>query len=87
MSVTTLSAPTSSFQITVLPPCRSDGVASMLVALGDARIGVTHAEVAGDNRGAYTLACRSRGDSDLDYAALAALILGAIGCTVERVFV
>lgn len=85
MSVSVLSAPTASFHITVLPPCRSDGVASMLVALGDARIAVTQAAPAADDRGAYILACRGRDGLDLDYATLAALLLRAIGCTVESV--
>jgi hypothetical protein len=61
----------------VAPPHRSDGVADMLIALGDARIEVTAVEARIDARGRYLLTVTQTPE-------LAARILEGIGCQVDR---
>jgi len=62
-------------QITVSPPRRSDGVASMLVALGDAGMGVSQARPRADDGGMYILTVA--GDPGR-----AKEVLESIGCLV-----
>ncbi len=61
--------------ISVSPPPRASGIASMLVALGGARIAVTHVEPAPDDTGVYVL--------QLDGPPGAVEILTGIGCAVH----
>ena len=61
----------------VAPPHVWEGVANMLVALGDARIGVTKVEVPIDETGRYVLTVSETPE-------LAARILEGIGCQVDR---
>ena len=65
------------WQITALPPHRADAVASMIVALGDARVGVTHAEPAIDDSGGYVLT--------VDHPRDAIDVLAGLGCVVQRI--
>ena len=64
---------TGDCHISVAPPLRSDGVAMMLVALGDAGIGVSHIEPRVDSSGLYRLTVD-------DIPDLAMRILEGIGC-------
>jgi hypothetical protein len=66
------------FQITVTPPLRSDGVASMLVALGDAGIGVTQVVPTNDDTGMYRMTVNVS-------STLAAKVLIGIGCVVNSI--
>jgi hypothetical protein len=61
----------------VAPPHRWDGVANMLIALGDARIEVTKVEARIDEHGRYLLTVTETPE-------LAARILEGIGCQVSR---
>ena len=63
--------------LTVSPPHRHGGVASILVALGDARIEVSRIEPRGDDCGMYRLTVS-------DSPELAVRILEGIGCQVTR---
>jgi len=63
--------------LVVAPPHRSDGVADMLIALGDARIEVTKVEARLDESRRYLLTVT-------DTPELAARILEGIGCQVDR---
>jgi hypothetical protein len=64
--------------LTVSTPHRHGGVASMLVALGDARIEVSRIEPRGGDSGMYRLTVS-------DSPELAVRILEGIGCRVTRV--
>lgn len=68
-----VSAP--SWRITATPPSGPEGIADMLVALGEARIGVTNAVAAVDESGAYELT--------LDSAEEAIDVLAGIGCDIR----
>ena len=59
------------------PPVRQDGVASMLIALGDAGIGVSQAEPEADDSGMYRLTVSDDPERALD-------ILESIGCLAIR---
>ena len=61
----------------VVPPRRQDGVASMLVALGDAGIEVSEVESGVDDTGMYRLTVQ--GDPEF-----AMRILEAIGCRASH---
>jgi hypothetical protein len=61
----------------VASPHRQDGVANMLIALGDARIEVTKVEARIDESGRYLLTVTETPE-------LAARILEGIGCQVSR---
>jgi len=63
-------------QITVTPPLRSDGVARMLVALGDAGIGVGQVAPTNDDYGMYCITVNA-------ISALASKVLMEIGCVVN----
>jgi hypothetical protein len=63
-------------QITVTPPLRSDGVARMLVALGDAGIGVSQVVPTNDDYGMYCITVNAS-------SALASKVLVEIGCVVN----
>lgn len=65
------------WQITALLPHRADAVASMIVALGDASVGVTDAEPLVDDTGGYVLT--------VDHPQDAIDVLARLGCTVQRI--
>lgn len=68
-------ADTRDCHVVVAPPHRTDGVAMMLVALGDAGIGICHVEPRIDDSGVFRLTINDSPD-------LAVRILEGIGCRV-----
>ena len=62
-------------RIVVTPPPQGNGIADILVALGDARIAVTHAEPSPDGSDTYILM--------LDQMGTAVRVLTNIGCVVH----
>ena len=59
----------------VIPPAGADGLARMIVALGQAQIGVVNATAVADESGAYLLT--------LSHAADAIAVLVKVGCEVR----
>lgn len=64
------------------PPADSAGVADMLVALGETRIGVTHVEAIPDSCGSFLLALA---DDETTTMLDAVEVLTGIGCHCARV--
>lgn len=74
--MTVLSVGSRFLHILVTPPQQEAGVANILVALGDAGIGVTQVEPRADDGGIYRLTVTTNPE-------LAARILEGIGCVVS----
>jgi hypothetical protein len=63
------------WHLMVIPPPAADGIASMLVALGNAQIVVVSAAAVADEPGVYDIA--------LDHPEQAISVLSAVGCQVQ----